>query len=205
MIDASGPASEVVIRHHPSNDGARSGTDSSSSRTSANFASVKSRSRRVASPSENGPGMPGGGTGWPSCSLSTSSTRPSHGLRSRSAQTATAARPPGLVTRAISVTAPRGIERELHAVTAVDDVERRVGLSDVFDVEAAAVHVGEAGAVGTRDRDVDHLDCHVRRDDLARIDQPATASVTAPGPHASSRTRSPAVGAVAATSHSVIA
>ena len=33
------------------------------------------------------------------------------------------------------------------------------------------MHVGEAGAVGTRDRDVDHLDCHVRRDDLARIDQ----------------------------------
>ena len=61
MIDASGPASEVVIRHHSSNDGARSGTASCSSRTSANFASVKSRSRWVASPSENGPGDAGRG------------------------------------------------------------------------------------------------------------------------------------------------
>ena len=171
MISANGPASDVVIRHQPSNDGARIGTDRSSTDTWVNPASTNSVSSCDASLSENGPGMPGGGTGCPSCSPSTSNTSPSQGLRSRAAHVATATRPPGLTTRRDLVDGVRRVESELQAVTAVDDVERGVGLGNVLDVEASTVDVVEPAAVGSALGDIGHLDRDVRRDHLAGVDQ----------------------------------
>ena len=104
----AGPASADVRVHHSSNDaGTQRHVDLADGdvREARRAAGRRPAGRR--SSSENGPGTPGGGIGSPSCALTASKTTPSHGLRSRGPQTATAARPPGRSTRRISPRRPR--------------------------------------------------------------------------------------------------
>ena len=97
--------------HHSSNEALRSGTASSPTRTSARPAPSSRRRSSSGIAERERPGMPGGGTGAPMCALTASMTSPSHGLRSRGPQTASATRPPGRSTRRISPTARAGSRR----------------------------------------------------------------------------------------------
>ena len=97
-------------------------------------AAVRSPASCPASDSENGPGIPGGGTGKPVWAVTASNTTPSHGFRSRRPHTDAATRPPGRSTRYTSAGGPLGLDGEHEALPAEHGVVGAVGLVDVLQV-----------------------------------------------------------------------
>ena len=167
-IADSGPASADVRPHHSSNEAARSGTESSLDPHVGQARVVEqARAARRRRRARTGPGSRAAAPAPRVCALTTSITRPSHGLRSRAAHTATATRPPGRSTRRISATARAGLEREHEALAAQHDVVGGVGLVDALEVEAADGDVAQAQLGGARGGDRGHLLGDVGEDDLA--------------------------------------
>src|SRR5882757_11529192 len=90
---ARGPASDGTTDHHSSTEEAFIGVEISQTLVSENSAPANNSSSAPGASSENGPGMPGGGTGIPIWAVTASNRRPNHGLRLRGPQTAKTARP----------------------------------------------------------------------------------------------------------------
>ena len=151
--------------HHSSNEAARSGVGSSLDlRRRRGPRRRAGGAARPASSSANGPGMPGGGTGAPICALTASITTPSHGLRSRGPQTASATRPPGRSTRRISRAARARVERRTSAPRGTGRRRRsRRARRCRSRSRSRARHVAQAQRRGARRGDRRHLGRRRRR------------------------------------------
>ena len=169
---ARGPASAARRSHHASTDGSRMVSGSSVTLTSASPAPDSTPARRSASLSENGCGMPGGGTGLPSCSPTASSIAPSHGLRSRAPQTESATRPPGRSTRRTSRTACAGSSANISPSRQIATSYDSSGSSIRSRSSTRVPDVAQPDRAGAGARDRRHLGHHVRQHHLARGPDP---------------------------------
>src|SRR3954470_13450341 len=80
---AMGPASDGVTDHQSSTDEKWTGLGTSRTAASVSPAPTNRSPSAPGASSENGPGMPGGGTGMRVTAVTASNSRPNHGLSSR--------------------------------------------------------------------------------------------------------------------------